>query len=179
MKRLKRLISRYLTFNHTYRYLDALPKLVESYNNTYHRTIRTTPNKVTEANEKQIWSLMYGDLKTTQSPFKFEIGDTVRILSSRVIFRKSYETRWTSELFRIKNRLRKERQIYHLEDFNGGMIKGSFHAEELQKVRKTDDVFIVEKVLAKRRRKGKQEYLVRWAGWPSSFDSWVDNIVSL
>ena len=172
-------ISRYLTFNNTYRYLDALPKLVESYNNTYHRTIRTTPNNVTKANEKQIWSLIYGDMKSTQSPFKFEIGDIVRILSTRAIFRKSYETRWSRELFRIKNRLRKERQIYHIEDFNGEMIKGSFYAEELQKVRKDDEVFIVEKVLGTRRRKGKQEYLVRWAGWPSSFDSWVDDIVNV
>ena len=59
--------SRYITFNNTYRYLDALPKLVESYNNTYHRTIRTTPNNVTEANEKQIWSLIYEDSRTTVS----------------------------------------------------------------------------------------------------------------
>ena len=34
--------------------------------------------------------------------------------------------------------------------------------------------FIIEKVLRTRTRGGKKEYFVRWAGYPSSHDSWVD-----
>jgi len=31
----------------------------------------------------------------------------------------------------------------------------------------------IEKLLGKRKRKGKHEYLVRWVGWPPEYDQWV------
>ena len=59
-------------------------------------------------------------------------------------------------------------------------IKGAFYEAELQKVRKPDanTLFAVEKVLRTRRRKdGKVEHLVRWAGFSNKFDSWTTDLV--
>ena len=43
----------------------------------------------------------------------------------------------------------------------------------MQKVIKEDDVYRVEKVLRKRKRKGVVEYFVKWKGYPDKFNSWV------
>ena len=176
---LKTKLFKWFTFQNTHRYLDVLDKLVDSYNNTFHRSIKTTPSSVDKSNEKEIWSRLYKNLRTSRKPFKYKIGDQVRIASQRMIFRKGYEARWTEEIFRIRDRVKKERIVYFLEDLKQEPIKGSFYEEELQKVEKNDDVFIVEKVLRTRRRGGKTEYFVRWAGYPSSHDSWVDSLVDV
>ncbi|XP_071118374.1 uncharacterized protein [Haliotis cracherodii] len=64
---------------------------------------------------------------------------------------------------------------YKLKDFHDEPLEGSFYASELQKVDKTADVlWQVEKILKRKKVKGKTYALVRWLGWPSSFDSYVE-----
>ena len=50
---LKEKMWRYFTYSNNFKYLDVLEQLVESYNNTYHRTIKTKPLMVTKINEDQ------------------------------------------------------------------------------------------------------------------------------
>lgn len=63
--------------------------------------------------------------------------------------------------------------MYKITEFDGTPIKGSFYAQELQRVNVSDNVFRVDRVLQKR-GKGKQaEALVAWKGWPSKYNTWV------
>jgi len=56
-------------------------------------------------------------------------------------------------------------------------IKGKFYESEIQKVVKdVKDYFDVEKILKTRRRGGRIEYLVKWLGYPSKFNSWTDTL---
>ena len=172
---------RYFTHNNTHRYIDVLADLVDSYNNTHHRSINRTPNSVNKDNEYEVWSTLYGDDEeqhTMIQPFKFQVGDYVRISTKRSVFAKGYMSGWSEEIFKIKKRQDRVHPTYVLEDLNGEVVEGSFYALELQKVKLTDDVFIVEKVLKRRRRRsdGKQEYLVKWRGYPSKFNSWTTDL---
>ena len=57
---------------------------------------------------------------------------------------------------------------YKITDYNGEEIQGSFHEQELQKT--SQDTFRIEKVL---KRQGDKS-LVKWMGYPMSFNSWID-----
>ena len=52
---------KYFTAKDTLTYINVLPQLVSSYNNTYHRSIKIKPSQVTKANEGQVWDTLYGD----------------------------------------------------------------------------------------------------------------------
>ena len=61
---------------------------------------------------------------------------------------------------------------YTIQDLQGEPIKGSFYKEELQKSKQ--DVFRIEKVIKKRKRKNNsEEAYVKWKGYNSDFNSWV------
>ena len=64
--------------------------------------------------------------------------------------------------------------VYHLRDFEGEAIKGAFYGKELQLVSEPDE-YRIEKVLRKKRVNGKLLQLVKWKGWPSKFNSWVES----
>lgn len=175
---LKNKMWRYFTYKKTYKYIDILQKLVNSYNNSYHRSIKTKPSAVTYSNERQIFRILYPKkAKSMPVKFKFKAGDQVRISGRRKPFDRGYNQRWTNEIFFIKNQIPTDPPTYELEDYGKESIKGKFYEPELQKVKKLTDVFQIEKVLKTRKRKGKVEYLVRWLGYPPKFDSYVDSLI--
>ena len=57
---------------------------------------------------------------------------------------------------------------YVIIDLNGQEIIGTFYEQELQK--KNQQKFRIEKVI---KRKGDISY-VKWKGYDSSFNSWID-----
>jgi hypothetical protein len=53
---LKRILYRYMVHHNKLRWLEALPKLTTSFNNTYHSTIRMRPVDVNSSNKLQVWA---------------------------------------------------------------------------------------------------------------------------
>ena len=62
---------------------------------------------------------------------------------------------------------------YVINDLNGEQIIETFHEEELQKT--NHEAFSIEKVIKKNRNK----LYVKWKGYDSSFNSWIDMIKRL
>ena len=60
---LKNKMFKYFTGNGTKKYIDVLPKLVKSINNSYHRSIKMSPSEVNESNESLVYENLYGDKK--------------------------------------------------------------------------------------------------------------------
>ena len=89
------------------------------------------------------------------------------------MFEKSYLPNFTEEMFMIYKRFARQVLVYRLKDDDGEILDGTFYEAELQKVIKEDDVYRVENVLRKRKRKGVAEYFVKWKGYSDKFNSWV------
>ena len=67
----KNKMYKYFTYKNTLCYIDVLPQLVKSYNNTYHRSIKMKPSQVTKVNEAKVWHTLYGDNTQKRVRFKF------------------------------------------------------------------------------------------------------------
>lgn len=180
---LKTKMWKYFTWKNTLTYIDVLPELMTSYNNSFHRSIKTTPASVNVTNEKSVWDTLYSPPKksrkrirspfTRRPRFKFNVGDSVRISKARRLFKKGYLPSWTEEIFTISQRLPRHPPVYRIKDYDGEELEGIFYEPELETIIKTDDVYRVEKVVKTRTRKGKKEYFVKWMGYPDKFNQWV------
>jgi Integrase core domain/Chromo (CHRromatin Organisation MOdifier) domain len=175
---LKERMWRYFTKNNTYRYIDVLQEMINGYNDTKHRTIGIEPARVNTNNEPQILERAF---KIEQPPniFKFNVNDRVRISKNKGVFEKGYLPGWSEEIFIITKRLNRAPVVYTLKDQMGEMLEGIFYEQELQKANTIDDVYIVEKVIKTRKIRGKNQYFVKWRGYPAKFNSWVDSLVKL
>jgi len=169
---------RYFTYANTRRYLDVLDELVYSYNNTRHRSIGMAPYEVNKDNEHVVRARLY-PLKPKSFKWKYVVGDRVRIAMQRQPFRKGYLGQWSEEIFEIATRLPTIPVTYELRDLAVKTIKGRFYEPEIQKVLKSDDEhYDIERIVKTRKRNGKIQYLVSWKGYPSKFDSWVDELAA-
>ena len=169
----KNKMYRYFTAKNTLAYIDVLPQLVKSYNSTYHRSITMKPTQVTIANQAKVWDTLYGSNVQKRVRFKFQVGGRVRISKVKRMFEKSYLPNYTEEMFTIYKRFARQVPVYKLKDDAGEILEGTFYEPEIQKIIKNDDVYRVEKILRKRKRKGVVEYLVKWKGYADKFHSWV------
>ena len=150
-------------------YVDILPKILASYNNSRHRSIGMTPIQARKPeNYGKVYFNLYGDLARDNRKPEFRVGDRVRISKyKRVTFDKGYTPNWTEEVF-IIDEIRFTNPItYKIKDLNGEVIKGTFYREELQKT--DQEVYRIEKII----RKSKGKALVKWKGYPDEFNSWV------
>ena len=109
------------------------------------------------------------NLKEKGDEGKLKVGHSVRISRVKGTFEKGYLPNWSTEIFKIIEKLYTNPVTYILQDYKGERIKGSFYEEELLKTEMTD-TFLIEKVI--RRRKGKA--LVKWLGYGEDANSWID-----
>ena len=61
--------------------------------------------------------------------------------------------------------IRGDPNVYEIEGLEGEPIIGKFYEEELSAVNKRDDVYKVEKILKRKKVKGKKMALVKWLGY--------------
>ena len=139
-------------------YIDKLDDIVNRYNNTYHRTIKIKPADIN--------SSTYIDFnkENNKENLKFKVADHVRKSKYKNNFAKDYVSNWSEEVFVIKK---------VISDFKDKEIVRTFYKKKLQKTNEKE--FIVEKVI---KRKGGKLY-VKWKGYDTSFNSWIDKKVEI
>ena len=157
--------------NEIYKYMTSIPKnvhidklddIVNEYNNTYHRTIKMKPIDVKDN------TYIDTGKEVNDKDHKFKVGDRVTISKYKNIFAKGYTPNWSEEIFIIKEIKNTVPWTYVINDLNGEEIIGTFYEKELQKIDQQE--FRIEKVIKK---KGNKLY-VKWKGYDSSFNSWID-----
>lgn len=180
IRTLRSMIFRMLRHNRTYRYIENLQGIVSSYNNSPHRSLKgLSPNQITKENEVNVWTMLY--LKPYKFPktsphYKFKVGSYVRLSYTKHPFRRAYQQQYTTEIFKIKSRIFKQGiPLYKVVDLNSEPITGYMKEQEMISIDKNEEsLWYIEKILKRRKVKGKLQYFVRWDGFPKSFDSWID-----
>ena len=178
---LKSKLFRYLIQQNNFHYIDVLQDLVTSYNNTIHSSIGRPPATVTKQNESEVRLDNYllrrkpkNDSDHPRQELKFKVGDKVRVSFTKEPFDREYSQRWSGEVFVIAKVTRKDTiPIYKLNDWYGEPLNGTYYTQELQKVDVSDrTIFKVEKVLKRRRVRGREQVLIKWKYWGSKYNTW-------
>ena len=164
----------YLYAKNTNKWIDILQDIIDGYNNKKHSVIKMAPNEVTNENSHIVSannSQNRGKVRplSTSENKSFKPGDLVRIVSEGNVFQKKYLPQWTEEIFRVKERLDTYPAVYRITDLATESIRGTFYAEELQKVTSLPTVHEIEKVIEEKGNK----LLVKWRGYPDSMNQWI------
>ena len=151
------------------KYIYVLDDFVERYNNTRHSSIKMTPVEASKKeNEVRVYRNLYPDLKRLPMRAKFKTGDKVRIQKKKGLFEKGFTPNWT-EVFTVSKIQKTNPVTYTITDLNDEEIQGTLYEQVLQKT--SQEVYRIEKIV----KKDKTRSLVKWKGYPESFNSWVDN----
>ena len=176
---LRTILSKYLFANQTRRYLDDIAKIVHTYNSRIHRSIKMSPNDAEKPEHYERLLKVTNDYlsEVKRRKAKFKVGDTVRVLLEKLPFQKGSERAFSLELFRIKSvNHTKPLATYRLETLTEPPepIIGSWYGRQLTHYKSDNDIYLVEKVLRRRKVNGKTQYFVKWLHWPWIYNSWID-----
>ena len=167
---LRELMMKEFVKNNNTVWYNLLPNLIKTYNNRYHRGIRSKPIHVNKSKEKYI-KMTYTYDVTNKIP-KFKINDFVRLsLKRRELFDKpSGNIKSSEEVFKIQSIHKSNVITYKIKDMNNEVIQRIFYQNELSKTKKTTGEYIIEKIL----KTNKNKIYVKWRGYSNDFNSWVD-----
>ena len=140
-------------------FIDKLDDIVNKYSNISYSIIKIKPVYVkSNTSSKEI----------NEKDPKFKLGNIVRISKYQNIFTKSNVPNCSAEVFVIKKVQNTESWTYIISHLKGREIVGAFCEKEMQKTNQKE--LKVEKVI---KRKSNKLY-VKWKGYDSSFNSWID-----
>ena len=113
IRTLKNKIYKHMTAISKNVYFDVLNDIVDKYNNTYHKTIKTKPIDVKSNSFAE-----YNEESNEKDP-KFKVGGHVRISKYKNIFAKGYAPKWSEEIFVVKKIKNTVPWTYVISDLNG------------------------------------------------------------
>ena len=183
IRTIKGKLYRYMSHNNTKRYIDVLPDIIESYNNSAHSSLgnNQTPLQVHRITDQSVIDRQFFHMyknsarKSSKSSSLLTVGQHVRIADEHrnSKFRRGYTVQNTIEIFKIRSiDTSQNPTVYYLEDLNGEPITGIFYRDELTPTH-LPEFFHID-VLKSKIVSGKKKYFVRWRGYPDSFNSWID-----
>jgi len=95
---IKTRLNCYFSYEDTATYLPVLQDVADSYNHTYHRTIRMRPADVKDSNQEEVRIATYlaqnpknSTVDKKLKPFNFKIGAYVRISHLKTAFTRAYD----------------------------------------------------------------------------------------
>jgi len=111
-------LYKYFTYENSYRYIDVLSKFDMAYNDTVHSATGMAPSRVTDSYVLAIWKRMEARRRGVRvAKAKFRVGQHVRTGKEKMMFDKSTEQNFSSEIFLIAKVIdRRPRPLYELED---------------------------------------------------------------
>ena len=174
---LKNKMFHYFTLKGSRRYIDSLNEMLNSYNNSYHRSIKMTPNQVTDDNVDEVFKNLYGFKSKRDYLFKkitpkMSIDDTVRKTYKQNTHDRGYYPNWTDNIYKVYKTLPGHNKPYYLlKDEKGNLDFQRYYPNEIQKVK--PNLYRIEKVLRQRKRQGLKEIFVKWLNYPESYNSWI------
>lgn len=192
IKTLKSKLVKNMYYNQTHRWIDDLDHLTNSYNLSYHRSIKMSPKEAINTDDVDLWRAQYlpsvsrpflpknkrkDPRKQSRNIFKFDIGDTVRLAKFKKTFTRAYDENWTHELFIVVDRHAQQGvSLYTVKSWDNELIDGKFYENELKKVKVSENtVYKIEKIIKRKKQGRRSGYIVRWLGWPARYDSWVSD----
>ena len=181
IKTLKEILYRYFDKTLQRRWVDILPKITQTYNQNYHRSIMMSPEEAQEL-PNAIKLSAQSNMKITnvhKEPAYLKKGDIVRLNLNIGPLAKKYEQAWSRALYRVNSNAHYNtggpRPMYEVSELNGKKLLGRFLPEELLKVDKTTFLdeydFPIEKVV----EQGKTQSKVKWLGYSKDHNSLVHN----
>ena len=129
------------------------------------------PIDINKSNEKYIKNTVYNYNIANKKP-KYKTDDLVRIsLKRRALFDKpTGNIKWSEEIFKIYKINKSTVITYQLKDMNDEIIKGQFYEKEPQLTKNATGEYVDEKILKTK----DNNIFVKWRGYDSSFNSWID-----
>lgn len=117
----------------------------------------------------------------SKTPFKFKVGDRVKVSALSRPFQREYNEKFSTETFTITDRrIQDGITSFSIQDEQKDPIIGWFYPQELLRVILPDDKkYKIEKILKKRTRNGKKELFVKFQGYPKKFNAWVSDVTEL
>lgn len=152
--------------------------VIYSHNHTKTRTLYgLSPDEVTPEQVPKLWFLMKNsDLQKQplDKPFKFKVGDQVKIRVTRQPFRKEFNETVTEEVHTIEKQInRGNNHLYKVKHSDGTVLEGVFREDQLEKVRVDDNTeFRIERIVARKKVRGVPMVKLRYIGHGPEFDTW-------
>lgn len=184
---LKSLIARYMTEYETVNHTDVIGRVLDTYNNRFHRTIQTSP--MLADLPENVAGVRYAvevgrrdklDRQYRKEP-KFAVGDIVRVQLSRNTWQRSFQPTFGTRFYKVARVHRSlPEPMYTVQKVGPNEREESRrrYATELQKVNL--DAFKISKVHWRKKRRhpntGREQVLVNWQGLPEeeAYASYVD-----
>lgn len=183
-KTIKRRIMKYMIENNTEKFIHILPKIVNSYNNTIHESLKQAPSEINKDNETMSRLTQYKirQKKKQKIPpnlkkgYDFKIGSTVKIFLRSSKMDRAYWQKWSTENFIINQIFTIDKRLYFaLIDAMHEPLTGLFEANELQLVNPNpkDQIYKIEKILTTKMINNIEYKLVKWFGFPKKYNSLI------
>ncbi len=135
---IKNYLRRYFTAYDTYKWIDVIEDIVDNYNNSYHSSIKTTPNDITLKQMDRNYTDNIIHNAEVRSKMKIKIGDYVRTLNSKTIFDKEGE-RYSKTVYLVVGIIGNKYQIKNENTDN--VLQKVYGINELSKINKDFDVY--------------------------------------
>ena len=182
VKTLKIKLSKYISHHNKINLVEILPKIVETYNHTIHKSLfGFTPASVylmyrwcdISSLSKRIY--INFSKKCNLVRFKHAVGDVVRIKCVRRLFSRIHYEQNTKELFKILSVNEHHVPIsYTLSELDNDIpILGIFYHQELTKVIDTGEYSI--QILETRKDGKSLKYKVKFIDFPNAKEKWISS----